>query len=297
MYTLTVVNGSLTDENGNVLIDSHQHDYGDPVFNWADDYSACTAVFTCAGDSTHILKLDCTVTNEVQTPATCVKDGVRKYTASVEHDGKTLTDIKSLPITKTGHKWSNKFVWADDYSSCEAVFTCDNDSTHTLKLDCTVISEVQTPATCIKDGVAKYTASVEHDGKTLTDIKTPAIKKLGHQWDEQWSCDDDHHWHKCLRTNCPLSSEADMDSYAEHSYSPWVITVFASEDKDGEKQRVCSVCDHVQHGVVKYVPGNEDDEENEDEDTGSIDNTTDVENNACNADLTITKKEIVEKSV
>lgn len=40
------------------------HSYGDPTFTWADDYSTCTAVFTCDNDAEHVEKIECKVVPE-----------------------------------------------------------------------------------------------------------------------------------------------------------------------------------------------------------------------------------------
>ena len=84
----------------------HSHEYGDPVFEWAEDYS-CKAVFTCK-DKDDEQTLDCTVTSETTDP-TCTKGGETVYTATVEFDGKTYTDIKTVPgDPATGHSYEYK---------------------------------------------------------------------------------------------------------------------------------------------------------------------------------------------
>ena len=55
------------------------HSYGEPVWAWSEDFTA-TATFTCGNDNTHVKTLDAAVTDEVTTPATCEKTGVRTYT-------------------------------------------------------------------------------------------------------------------------------------------------------------------------------------------------------------------------
>lgn len=92
----------------------HTHEYGDPVFEWAEDYS-CKAVFTCK-DKDDEQTIDCTVTSEV-TDSTCTKDGETVYTATVEFDGQNYTDAKTVPgDPATGHSYE---------------YTDNGDGTHT----------------------------------------------------------------------------------------------------------------------------------------------------------------------
>ena len=65
----------------------HIHTYGEPVWNWSDDYSTAKAVFTCTdGDDTQTLDAEITKTEE---------NGKITYTATATFDGKTYTDTKT----------------------------------------------------------------------------------------------------------------------------------------------------------------------------------------------------------
>lgn len=74
------------------------HVYGEPEFTWSDDYSSCTATFTCAdGDDQQIV--ECVVTSKDN------GDGTVTYTAVAEFNGKsytaeTVVDIKEEPNEK-----------------------------------------------------------------------------------------------------------------------------------------------------------------------------------------------------
>ncbi|MCD8327290.1 MAG: Ig-like domain-containing protein [Lachnospiraceae bacterium] len=80
----------------------HTHTYGEPVFNWAEDYSSAEAVFTCTTDSSHVVTVAATVTSEITKEATETEDGVRTYTATVTFEEQTYTDTKTEPIAATG---------------------------------------------------------------------------------------------------------------------------------------------------------------------------------------------------
>ena len=62
----------------------HIHNYGEPKFTWSDDYSSCTAVFTCA-DGDDQKAIECTVTSVNNA------DGSVSYTAVAEFNGESYT--------------------------------------------------------------------------------------------------------------------------------------------------------------------------------------------------------------
>ena len=84
-----------------LVIPATGHAYGEPVWKWNDDFKA-TATFTCANDTSHVEKVDATVTSEV-TEGSCEVGGTRTYTAKVTFDGKDYTDTKTVPIPAKGH--------------------------------------------------------------------------------------------------------------------------------------------------------------------------------------------------
>ena len=78
------------------------HAYGAPVWKWNDDFTA-SATFTCANDTSHVEKVDATVTSEV-TEGSCEVGGTRTYTAKVTFEGKEYTDTKTEPVPAKGHQ-------------------------------------------------------------------------------------------------------------------------------------------------------------------------------------------------
>ena len=78
------------------------HAYGAPVWKWNDDFTA-SATFTCANDTSHVEKVDATVTSEV-TEGSCEVGGTRTYTAKVTVEGKEYTDTKTEPVPAKGHQ-------------------------------------------------------------------------------------------------------------------------------------------------------------------------------------------------
>ena len=173
------------------VIPATGHAYGEPVWKWTDGFEA-TATFTCANDTSHVEKVNATVTNEVTTEATCKADGVRTYTAKVTFEGKEYTDTKTETLPATGHAYGEPvWKWNDDFTA-SATFTCANDTSHVEKVNATVTNEVTTEATCKADGVRTYTAKVTFEGEEYTDTKTEVIPATGHAYGEPvWKWNDD----------------------------------------------------------------------------------------------------------
>ena len=70
------------------------HDWGEPTWTWAGDYSSATAAFVCANDESHTRTLEAEITSKVV-------GYERVITATVELDGETYTDVKRVPIPVT----------------------------------------------------------------------------------------------------------------------------------------------------------------------------------------------------
>lgn len=90
------------------------HDYGEPVWNWSDDYSAVSVTFTCKNDAFHIYSPKPDLTSVI-TDATVTEDGRAVYTAYVTVNGKTYTDEQTVVIPATGHQAATE--WKSDGES------------------------------------------------------------------------------------------------------------------------------------------------------------------------------------
>ena len=67
------------------------HTYGEPVWTWAEDMRSATAAFTCTDSR-------CKPQNEQALVSAETKDGKNIYTASVDFEGTTYTDVKTVDI-------------------------------------------------------------------------------------------------------------------------------------------------------------------------------------------------------
>ena len=160
-YTATAIfNGqSFTDEQVESLPKT-DHRYGEPVFFWTEDLTACEAVFTCPVCEDE-QRVSCLITVETQ-EAACTADGAERHTATVVFDEHRYTDTKSVTLEKLGHACGKpEFVWSEDKTSCQAVFACSRCG-ETQTVECEV-TETE------KDGQNCRTAVCVFDGREYRD--------------------------------------------------------------------------------------------------------------------------------
>ena len=116
--------------------------------------------------------------------STCEAEGNTEYwydaaTGQYFSDAKGENEIalEDTVIAKKEHAFGEpEFVWSEDNTSAEAVFTCTGGGEQE-RVTAVVTSDV-VPATYFADGRAYYTATVEFEGKTYTKIKSVELTKL-----------------------------------------------------------------------------------------------------------------------
>jgi len=89
------------------VIDATGHDWADPTYTWADDYSTVTAERVCRNDSSHKDTLTKNTTSSVTKEAKCEEKGETTFTATFSETGfanqtKTIANIDAL-----GHNWED----------------------------------------------------------------------------------------------------------------------------------------------------------------------------------------------
>ena len=132
-----------------VTVTPQGHDYGEPVFEWMeggdDTYLGATATVTCSHNEDHVVELEATMT-QTHHEATCLEDAYTLYTASVEWEGETYTDTRTVTEeqTATGHD----FPTPDPDEDVDGViyeFTQDDETgeitSATVTLVCSVCGE------------------------------------------------------------------------------------------------------------------------------------------------------------
>ena len=143
--------------------EDHEHAFELDHWNWAEDFSSAVAVFKCAQEGA----AKCYEAEiEVLVEEKCEETGKITYTASVEVDGQTYTDVKEATIQPAGHDWGEPTWTWEGIKAAKASFVCKRDETHTVTLDAEVV------ASGTETGAATFTATVEFEGKTYTDVKT-----------------------------------------------------------------------------------------------------------------------------
>ena len=185
VYTAAVLFGGKEYRNEKTkTLEATGHDYGLTGFEWAEDGSAATAVFTCSRDTSHVVRSPASVTSAVSVPATCEAAGTTTYTASVTFENVTYTDNKDVKdIPATGHAYAlSGWTWTG-VTKAEASFVCGHDKSHVVTVEGTIGSE-QTDPTDTTAGKIVYTATAVFEGRTYTDQKTVTLPAKGHRYGE-----------------------------------------------------------------------------------------------------------------
>ena len=107
------------------------HIYQEPEWKWKE-YRSATAIFTCQ-DCGEKLDLKASISKKT-TEATCGKEGETVYTASVNRDGETYKDKKTVGLEKKAHKAivpeSKKAATCEGAGIKEACWTCRDCGTY-----------------------------------------------------------------------------------------------------------------------------------------------------------------------
>ena len=175
----------LKPEKVTVTVTVPLHYYDDVI---GTDIDTETDIDTDSDTETEIVEKVNTTSVQAKAP-TCTAKGETKYTGKFKnHIFKT--QIKTAAdIPAKGHNYKlTSWSWTG-YSKASALFTCENDKSHTQTADAKITSE-RTDPTCGNDGSVVYTATVTFDGKTYTDSKTETLNKTGHNYKlTGWSWD------------------------------------------------------------------------------------------------------------
>ena len=157
------------------------HTYGDPVWIWDPDNTSATAVFSCACGHEEDVTDDSPEFTEV-TPADCENDQTAKYVAEVVFLDVTYNDETEAFVvenTKTGHTYGDPTWEWEDETLARATFICaSGDSIISVSANASdgeITSAIISEATEDADGLERFTATVEFEGKTYSDIYDKAI--------------------------------------------------------------------------------------------------------------------------
>lgn len=189
IYTATTsldgTNYSTTKEV--ITAEAPGHKYGQPEFTWAEDHKTCTAKFTCTVCQDK--KEDPCVVEEERENESCTQSGKVTYTAKTTtmtdpDTNKPYTDIEvDEAASAAGHAYGDpSYIWAEDYTKCQAVFICKKCSGKEpdgkVTVNCNQINRQENKATYTAEGSIVYTANFTFSGKEYTTSKTVALAKL-----------------------------------------------------------------------------------------------------------------------
>ena len=92
VYTATVTfDGETFTDTKEETTEALGHDYGDPIWTWAEDYSSATATFVCKNDASHTV-----VRTTTEIVVETDKDGNYTFTATVtDPEGKAVSDTRT----------------------------------------------------------------------------------------------------------------------------------------------------------------------------------------------------------
>ena len=211
-----VLEGTTYTDYKEQTIPATGHDYGDPVWTWAEDYSTAAAAFTCKNDASHMENVSATVTSEVTKEATEEEEGLEVYTASVTFNGNSYTDTveKTIPRLDHVHVYGQpEWLWASDHNRAIATFTCQTCGEEISFI--ADISSVKTEPTCTEEGLEVFTASVEFEGNYYSDSVEVVLPATGHQYGSvvvSWSPDYKYAraTHVCQKCNDVESADLDI---------------------------------------------------------------------------------------
>ncbi len=160
------------------------HDWNDPTYEWADDYSSVTAKRICKNDTTHVETETVNTTSAITLQPTCTTKGKTTYTATFTKEGFTTQTKEVENIDATGHDYGEAtYEWAADNSSVTGTRVCKNDATHVETETVNTTSAITLQPTCTTKGKTTYTATFTKEGFTTQTRVVEDVPALGgHIW-------------------------------------------------------------------------------------------------------------------
>ena len=162
------------------------HDWGEPTYRWVknnDSYKVNAESICNREGCTYIRISVASAEYKVITPATCLENGLGRYTAVFEHEW-AETQTKDVVLNAFGHDWNAPtYDWKEISGGyeCTAKRVCKNDASHVETETVTATYAIITAETCEENGLGRYTAVFEHEWAE-TQTKDVVLKAFGHDW-------------------------------------------------------------------------------------------------------------------
>lgn len=184
-----------------------------PVFDWKEDYS-CYAIFPNS-----ILPQACTVTSKTIQP-TCTAEGSVTYTASVESNGITYTDTKTVALDKLAHE-----PVTDPAVEATCTKTGLTEGSHCKNCGTVLSAQTVIPAK-------------RHNKVTISGVK-PTCTKTGLT-----------EGIRCTRCGIILQNQETIPATGHRWSAKWVSRK-ATPTQNGMYSRTCTTC-HVSEAVAQF---------------------------------------------
>ena len=157
------------------------------------------------------------------------------------------------------------FQWSDDYSTCKAVYTCEYNSEHVIKVDCDV-ETTRTEVTCEEDGNITHTATGTYNNQKITDVQKETIPAKGHvkgkvkiENDTESTCEKGGSYDEvvyCTVCNKELSRTTVKTEALGHKWNEGKITTEPTCTEEGMKTFQCMVCGKTKTEAVAALGHN-----------------------------------------
>ena len=151
------------------------------------------------------------------------------------------------------------FQWSDDYSTCKAVYTCEYNSEHVIKVDCDV-ETTRTEATCEEDGNITHTATGTYNDQKITDVQKETIPAKGHVKGEvkienatESTCEKGGSYDEvvyCTVCNKELSRTTVKTEAKGHKWNNGKVTTEPTYAEEGVKTYTCTACGATKTEVI-----------------------------------------------
>ena len=185
-YTAVFALADFETQTKDETIPKLNHDWNAPTYDWKEVSGGyeCTAKRVCKHDASHVETDKATVTYAEITPATCLVNGEGKYTAKFGAAW-AETQTKDLTLEALGHDWGEptyRWVKNNDSYKVNAESICNREGCTYIRISVASAEyKVITPATCLKNGLGRYTAVFEHEWAE-TQTKDVVLNATGHDW-------------------------------------------------------------------------------------------------------------------
>ncbi len=257
-------NPAFTVQVKEVLLGTESHDWGDPTYEWAEDYSSVTAKRVCRRDASHVETETAAASFTETTPAACTAQGEGKYVSAAFANPAFTVQTHVVSIPALGHSFTAKTaedrylksaatctaaaVYYKSCARCGAASETDTfESGAALGHKWSDWAETKAP-TCTEAGEETRTCS------RCTETETRTVEALGHDFSaeavaDQYlksaaTCTEPAVYYKNC-TRCHAASETATFISGEalgHNWGDWAETKAPTCTEAGEEARTCSRC-------------------------------------------------------